>query len=34
MLRIPGHCRVNLGCIDDIDTSGMEVTVFDGANLL
>ena len=34
MLRIPGHCRVNLGCIDDLDTSGFEVTVFDGKNLL
>lgn len=34
MLRIPGHCRVNLGCIEDLDTSGFEVTVFDGKNLL
>lgn len=34
MLRIPGHCRVNLGCIDDLDSSGFEVTVFDGKNLL
>jgi len=34
MLRKPGHCRVNLGCIDDLDTSAFEVTVFDGKNLL
>ena len=34
MLRIPGHCRVNIGCIEDLDTSGFEVTVFDGRNLL
>ena len=34
MLRIPGHCRVNLGCIEGLDTSGFEVTVFDGKTLL
>jgi hypothetical protein len=34
MLRIPGHCRVNLGYIEDLDTTGFEVTVFDGRNLL
>lgn len=34
MLRFPGHCRVNLGCIDELDTSDFEVTVFDGKNLL
>ena len=34
MLRIPGHFRVNLGCIDGIETDGLEVTVFDGKNLL
>jgi hypothetical protein len=34
MLRIPGHCRVNLGCIEGIDTAGFEVTVIDGKNLL
>ena len=33
-LRMPGHFRVNLGCIDDIDTDNMEVVVFDGKNLL
>ncbi len=34
MLRMPGHMRVNLGCIDDLDTDGFEVVVFDGKNLL
>ena len=34
MLRKPGHCRVNLGCIDGLDTAGFEITVFDGKNLL
>jgi hypothetical protein len=34
MLRMPGHCRVNLGCIDGLDTAGLEVKVFDGKNLL
>jgi len=34
MLRMPGHCRVNLGCIEDLDTSTFEVTVFDGKTLL
>ena len=34
MARKPGYCRVNLGCIDDLDTSAFEVTVFDGKNLL
>ncbi len=34
MMRMPGHCRVNLGCIDDLDTSHLEVIVFDGKNLL
>ena len=33
-MRMPGHCRVNLGCIEDLDSSGFEVTVFDGKNLL
>jgi hypothetical protein len=32
--RAPGHYRVNLGCIDSIDTFGMEFDVFDGKNLL
>ena len=34
MARKPGYCRVNLGCIEDLDTSAFEVTVFDGKNLL
>ena len=34
MLRFPGHFRVNIGCIEDLDTSDFEVTVFDGKNLL
>ena len=34
MLRKPGHCRVNLGCIDEIDTQALEVELFDGKNLL
>lgn len=33
-MRVPGHCRVNLGCIEDLDTSDFEVVVFDGKNLL
>lgn len=32
-LRKPGHYRVNLGCIDDVDTNSLEVTVFDGKSL-
>jgi hypothetical protein len=34
MARKPGYCRVNLGCIEGLDTSAFEVTVFDGKNLL
>jgi hypothetical protein len=34
MLRMPGHSRVNLGCIEDLDTSDFEITLFDGKNLL
>ena len=34
MASRPGYCRVNLGCIDDLDSSAFEVTVFDGKNLL
>ena len=34
MLRFPDKCRVNLGCIDDLDTSSFEVDVFDGKNLI
>ncbi len=32
--RVPGHYRVNLGCIDGIDTFNMEFDVFDGKHLL
>lgn len=32
--RKPGHFRVNLGCIEDLDTSQFEVDVFDGKHLL
>ena len=34
MLRFPDKCRVNIGCIDDLDTTGFEVDVFDGKNLI
>ena len=32
--RFPGNMRVNLGCIEELDSSNFEVTVFDGKNLL
>ena len=34
MLRKPGYMRVNLGCIESLDTSDIEVLVFDGKNEL
>ena len=34
MLRMPGHMRVNLGCIENLDTTDFEVVVLDGKNLL
>lgn len=34
MLRMPGKMRVNLGCVDGLETDGLEVVVFDGKNLL
>ena len=34
MLRMPGHMRVNLGCIDGLETAELEVKVFDGKKLL
>jgi len=34
MLRKPGHMRVNLGCVDGLDTSDLEEVLFDGKNLL
>lgn len=30
----PGQSRVNLGCVDEIDIYDLEITVFDGKNLL
>jgi hypothetical protein len=33
-LRMPGHMRVNLGCIEKVDTANMEVLIFDGKTLL
>lgn len=32
--RFPGKYRINLGCIDDLDSSDFDVVVFDGKNLL
>ena len=32
--RKPGHFRVNLGCIDEIDTFNLESELFDGKHLL
>ena len=32
-LRQPGHYRVNLGCIDDLETDALAITVFDGKSL-
>jgi len=29
-----GHYRVNLGCLEDVDTFALEADVFDGKNLL
>lgn len=31
--RNPGHYRVNLGCIDDLDTFELDFRVFDGKSL-
>lgn len=33
-VRKPGHSRVNLGCIDEIDTDALEMDLFDGKSLL
>jgi hypothetical protein len=33
-LRKPGFYRVNLNCIDALDLKGLQLTEFDGANLL
>jgi hypothetical protein len=32
--RFPGHYRVNLGCVEDVDTFSLEADVFDGKHLL
>ena len=32
--RKPGHYRVNLGCVDGIDSLSLPVEVFDGKHLL
>ena len=32
-LRMPGHFRVNLGCIDRVDPFSLESKVFDGKSL-
>ena len=32
--RKPGHLRVNLGCLDEIDPLSLRVEVFDGKHLL
>lgn len=32
-MRKPGHFRVNLGCVDDVDTFSLPVEIFDGASL-
>lgn len=32
-VRKPGHFRVNLGCIDEIDTESLDIDVFDGRSL-
>ena len=33
-MRVPGHYRVNLGCIDDIDTNEItDIEVFDGKSI-
>ena len=32
-IRKPGHYRVNLGCIDDVDIFALPIEVFDGKSL-
>ena len=32
--RMPGHLRVNLGCVDGVDTFQLEADTFDGKHLL
>lgn len=32
-VRMPGNYRVNLGCVDSVDTEELSIDVFDGKNL-
>ena len=32
--RMPGHFRVNLGCIEGVDAFSLDADVFDGKHLL
>ena len=32
-LRMPGYYRINLGCVEGINTEILEVSVFDGKSL-
>lgn len=32
-LRMPEHYRINLGCVDAIDTETLDVSLFDGKSL-
>jgi len=32
-LRKPGHYRVNLGCVDEVDANSLPCDVFDGASI-
>lgn len=32
-LRKPGHYRINIGCIDGVDSTSLSCDVFDGASL-
>lgn len=32
-MRVPGHYRVNVGCIDNINSLELPVDVFDGASI-
>ena len=32
-VRKPGHYRVNIGCLDDVDSIALPFDVFDGASL-
>ena len=32
-LRKPGHYRINLGCVEGVDPTGLPFDVFDGASL-